>query len=109
MTERRTADEDRRARAREFRRIIGAAVGELRAAQNRASYASLSLEELIDEQILRLDDPNASPTSPSRLQRLTKVKDDLLTNIEAIRETPPEVFRSPSSSNDVNTEPDPED
>lgn len=108
MTERSTSD-DRRDQTREFRRIVGAAVGELRAAQNRESYTALSLEELIDRAILALDDPNATPASPTRLQRLTKVKDDLLNNIEAMKDTPPELFRARDPDGDANTDPEPEE
>lgn len=108
MTEGRTTGEERRTQLREFRRIISAAVNELRAEQNRNSYSALSLEELIDDAVKRLDDSAAEASNPTRLQKIRKIRDDLVNNIAAMRETAPEDFRAPDPSADVNTELEPE-
>lgn len=108
MTERTTGDA-RREQLREFRRIVAEAVGELKSEELRNSFAALSLEELIDDAIKQLDDTGDDPTNPTRLQRIRKIRDDLVNNIEAMKETPPEVFRAPDPDVDVNTDPEPEE
>lgn len=105
MAQERTQEQANREQLREFRRIVAAAVGEVRSNEIRNSFAALGLEELADQHIVRLQD-SSDPTYPSRLQRLRKVRDDLANNIEAIKETPPSAFRRPDASQDVNTEPD---
>lgn len=99
-----TTDSDRRARLREFRQIVADAVGELRSAELRESYYALTLEELIDTAIDELDHPEDRPEQRlGRKQRLTRVRDRLRDNIEAMKEVPPELFRSPDPESDVNT------
>ncbi len=104
MTERSEAAANRE-RLREFRRIVANAVGELRSQEVRDSYAALSIEELMDQHIERLEGTN-DPNQPSRIQRLRNVRDALTDNIEAMKETPPAAFRRPDPDNDVNTEPE---
>ena len=77
-------------------------VGLLRAAEVRDSYASVSLEELMDQHIDSLVG-NKNPLHPSALVRLTKIRDAFMANLEQIKEMPPENFRRPSPSDDVNT------
>lgn len=108
MTER-TPGDARREQLREFRRVVAAAVGELRSEELRNAFSALSLEELVDEAVRRLDDSATDPINPSRLQRIRKVRDDLVNNIAAMKETPPEYFRSPDPERDVNTDPEPEE
>ncbi len=97
-----------REQLREFRRIVANAVGELRSKEIRDAYAALSIEELMDQHVARLEE-TSDPINPSRLQRLKKVRDDLVNNIEAMKATPPENFRRHDASNDVNTAPEGED
>ncbi len=103
--DRRTPSQQARDQLREFRRIVSAAVGEIRSQEIRDTFASISLEELADQHVERLQE-SEDPVNPSRLQRLRKVKDDLDENIEAMKETDPAAFRRPNPEEDVNTEPD---
>lgn len=75
---------------------MAATIGELRSAEVRDSYASISLEELVDQQIEALTG-EGTPSHPTRLQRITKVKDDLLNSLDGIKATPPSAFRRRSS------------
>jgi hypothetical protein len=102
-----TTDSDRRARLREFRMITSRAVAELRSDELRSSYHAITLEELTDEAITELDNPTDDPRRRvGRLQRITKIRDELRDNIEAMKETPPELFRSADPEEDVNTPPE---
>lgn len=97
-----------REQQREFRRIVANAVGELRSQEVKDSYASLSLEELIDQQIDRLEGTEDG-SNPSRLARIRRVKQELTDNIEAMKATPPSDFRRHDPDGDVNTAPETED
>jgi hypothetical protein len=103
----RSPDRQSREQFREFRRIIAAAVGELRSEEVRSSFAALSLEELADQHIDRLK-ASQDPLRPSRLQRLRKVQSDLTNSIEAMKETSPASFRRRDPDNDANTPVEPE-
>ena len=104
----RTPSQSRREQLREFRRIVAAAVGELRSQEVRNTFASISLEELADRHIERLE-ASDNPLHPSRLERLRRVRDDLTNTIEEMKNTPPELFRRHDPDNDANTSPDTEE
>lgn len=107
MPDERTPREQSREQIREFRRIVASAVGELRSNQIRDAYASLSIEELMDQHIARLQD-TADPINPSRKQRVERVYQELADNIDAIKEIDPARFRLRDPNNDANTELNPE-
>lgn len=90
---------------REFRRVVANAVAELRSKEVRDTYAALSLEELMDQHVARMEE-TTDPINPSRLQRLRRVRDELVAKIEAMKATPPDNFRRHNSSSDVNTDPE---
>lgn len=93
-----------REQQREFRRIIADAVGALRSEEIRTSYASVSLEELIDQHITKLE--GGDSINVSRLQRIRKIKEDLDSHIEAIKEINPSDFRRHDPTGDANTAPE---
>lgn len=97
-----------RTQLREFRRVVANAVGELRSKEVRDTYAALSIEELMDQHIARLE-TTTDPINPSRLQRLRRVRADLVANIEAMKATPPDLFRRHDNASDVNTAPESEE
>jgi hypothetical protein len=98
----RTASDQSREQLREFRRVTAAAVGEIRSQQIRQTYAALSIEELMDQHITRLEGTD-DPIHPSRKTRLQKVYDDFTNNIQAMKDTPPDRFRRHDPDGDVNT------
>lgn len=104
MPDERTPREQSREQLREFRRIVASAVGELRSNQIRDAYAALSIEELMDQHIARLQDSD-DPINPSRKQRVERVYTQLVDNIDAMKEVDPSRFRRPDPDNDANTEP----
>jgi hypothetical protein len=76
----------------------------LRSDEARNSYSSLSLEELVDKQIDKLE--GSDGMNPSRLARIRRVKQELSDSIEAMKATPPENFRRHDPNEDVNTAPE---
>jgi len=105
MAGERTPNQASREQLREFRRIVAAAVGEIRSQEVRNTFASLSLEELADQHIERLND-SSDPMHPSRLDRLRTIRDDMANSIQQMKDTPPEAFRRHDSDNDANTSPE---
>lgn len=105
MTDERTPSNQSQEQIREFRRIVASAVGELRATQIRDAYAALSIEELMDQHIARLED-TTDPIHPSRKQRVNRLYQEFVDNLEGIKAVDPSRFRPRDPDNDANTEPD---
>lgn len=98
-----TPNETSRNRAREFRRVVANVVGELRSQEIRNSFAAVTLLELASRHADRLD--TGDPTRPSRKARLKTIYDEYKASIEAIKQTPVEMFRRHDPATDANTEP----
>lgn len=91
-----------RSQLREFRQVVADVVGELRGQEIRDSYAAVTLVELAELHVKQL---SSTGQRPGRLERLTRIKDAYLSKIEGLKNTPPESFRTPDASSDVNTAP----
>lgn len=101
MTER-TATEATRETLQRYREVVANTVGFVRSNEVSRSYTSISLEELIDARIDRIEEPMEG-TRPGALARLEKLKNDFEDVIEGIKATPPDAFRSPDPDTDANT------
>lgn len=104
----RTAEEQASEQKLEYRSVVARAIAVLRSQEIRDSYASISIEELVDQRIASLE-KSTDPFTPSILDKIKKVRDDLVNNIEALKATPPEQFRTRNPTDDANTDPDGED
>lgn len=89
----------------EFRRVVANVVTELRSQELRDTYAAVTMNEVLDQALLVL---TGDGKRLGRKQKLTKVREEFLGAIEAIKKTPPSAFRFPDPSEDVNTPPEPE-
>lgn len=101
MTEH-TATETSRETLQNYREIISEVVGFVRSGEITRSFTSLSIEELVDNRIERIEAPQTGDR-PGALARLEKIKNDFENALQAMKDTPPDAFRSPDPSNDVNT------
>lgn len=101
MADSSSASDSDRQKLREFRRVVGNAVVELKSEEIRDTYAAITLSEVVDQQLERL---TGNGRLPSQKQRLTKVYEELKASIDAIKATPPSAFRQHDPKNDVNTE-----
>lgn len=99
----RTEEEQARESIRRFRQIVGDSVTFVRSREVNESFASLTLEELVDQQIGLIEDGRPSAGRPSILARIDRIKEDLTNNIEDIKAIDPDLFRSPDERTDVNT------
>ncbi len=101
MTER-TASEASRETLQQYREIVANTVGFVRSREVTRSYTSISLEELIDNRIERIEASQDS-MRPGELARLEKIKNDFEAAIESIKQVPPDTFRRPDPDTDANT------
>ena len=98
----RTEAEAARDTLRRYRLVVANTVGFVRSQEVMRSFTALSLEELIDRRIERIEAPQ-SGGKPGALARLQSVKTEFEAALEGIRNTPPESFRAPDPDRDANT------
>ena len=101
MTER-SASETSRETIQQYRETVAAVVGFVRSQEITRTYSSISLEELVDRRIDRIEAPSDGD-KPGALARLNSIKKEFTTALEAIKALPPDAFRAPSPSTDANT------
>lgn len=101
MTER-TETEASRETVQQYREVTAAVVGFVRSQEVTRAFTSISLEELVDRRIARIEAPS-SGDRPGALARLNNLKNDFENAIEGIRNTPPDAFRPPDPASDANT------
>lgn len=104
MADETTPTSQGRDQLRQFREVVAGAVGALRAQQQRDTFSSITIEELMDQHVELLTG-TADPVRPSRLQRVQRIKAELDDNIEAMKATDPDLFRAHDPDTDVNTAP----
>lgn len=98
-------DPEAREQLQVYYTTIGEAVGALRAAEVRDTYAAISLEELTQRRLERLND-SADPMRLDRLAQVTRIQKNLTDRITAIKELPPSHFRRRIEDDEVLTAPD---
>lgn len=101
MTER-TASEASRETLQQYREVVANTVGFVRSREVTRSYTAISLEELIDNRIERIEAPQEG-ARPGALARLDKIKNDFDAALEGIKGTSPDAFRRPDPDTDANT------
>lgn len=90
----------------ELRRVINQSLGAVLGRQTTESFFALTYEELVDAQIERISG-KGTDVRPNELERVAKVKSDLLSVVDKIRALPPESFLLSDPTRDVNTPVDP--
>lgn len=76
--------------------------------QTTESFSAVTFEELLDRQIERIEGPGTA-LRPNVLDRIDKVKSDMLAAIEEIKKQPDDFFRTPDPQVDAVTPPEVED
>lgn len=97
-----TTTESSAATLQQYREVVASVVGFLRSQEITKSFSSISLEELIDRRIDRIEAP-VSGEKPGALARLTKIKTDFDAALEGIKATPTAAYRAPDPATDANT------
>lgn len=74
----------------------------VRGQESTQSFLAVTFEDLAAQQIQRLSGKGTS-TRSNYINRIKKIEQDVLSAVEKIKQIPPEAFRSPSDTDDVNT------
>lgn len=85
-----------------LRRSVGNAYAFVLADQNTQTIASFTLEDALDLQIESIEG-GGTQLRPNKLDRLERIKQEIVTAVEQIKELPPEYFQDPDETKDVNT------
>ena len=95
-------DEKQQALNLELRQDIGNAYAAVKGSELSKGFASVTFEELLDQQIERISGKSFDQR-PNELERVDKTEQRLLAAVEKIRALPPEFFRRPDPNKDVNS------
>ncbi len=104
MTRRDLLEQDKQESDVERQRYaLSNAYGALRGREHAESLAAFTLEEAIDAHIERIEGAG-SQTHPNQLDRIERVRSDLLAAVSAVRSVSPDKFKDVDSGYAVNTE-----
>lgn len=86
----------------EIRRDLADAYSFVAGQQAVRSFNALTVEELMDAQIERIEGADTD-ARPNELHRIDAIETQLLQATERVKALPPEAFEDPDETNDVNT------
>lgn len=86
----------------ELRRAVKSGVAFLQGAQFREGVAAVTLDELLAQQIEMIEG-GGTTNRLGILEKIEKVRTELRSTTDQIRQLPPESFEGPSEDDDVNT------
>lgn len=90
----------------ELRRALNDAYAFIEGQKLTQSFSTVAFEELMDEQIQRIEGtPPPGSTKPNELDRITKMKAELVAAVEKIKALPNDAFKKVRDNNNVNTPP----
>jgi hypothetical protein len=92
----------------QLRRSVANAYAFVQGQETTESFSALTFEEVLDAQIERIEGPGTD-IRPNVLDRIRKVKSDMLEAVAAIKAQPDSFFKEPDPSQDVVTDPIPSD
>lgn len=92
----------------ELRRILNNAYAFVAGRRTSQTFAATTYEELAKDQIKRIDG-SGTDIRPSELQRIEKLKNEMIDLVEQVQDIPPERFLLSDSRQDVNTPVEEED
>lgn len=88
--------------ADEFRETLQNAYSFVEGQKVAQSFSALTPEDCLDRFIERVEGPGTL-TRPNVIDRITRVKSEVLATIEKVKAMPPEAFRKPDPNTDTNT------
>jgi hypothetical protein len=92
----------------QLRQSISNAYAFVRGQEVADSFLAITFEEVLDQQIARIEDPGTD-IRPNVLDRITKIKENILSAIETIKQQPDDFFKRHDSSEDAVSDPVQED
>ena len=94
--------------ADELRRAVSSAYAFVRGQETNDSFLAITFEEVLDQQIERIEGEGTA-LRPNVLDRITKLKEDILAAVESIKAQPDDFFKAHDDAQDAVTDPVPED
>jgi predicted RNA-binding Zn ribbon-like protein len=88
--------------AEEYLEVLQSAYQAIEGYKLAQTFASLTPEELYDRFIERIEGKDTQ-ARPNQLNRIAKLKTEVLAAIEKVKKLPADVFRAPDPSKDVTT------
>ncbi len=84
------------------RQALNNAYAALEGQKTSQSFAAFTFEEAVDQQI-ELIEGSGTQLRPNELERVEKLKTELVSAVAQLKEVPPEQFLEPDADEDVNT------
>ena len=91
----------------ELRKAIAGAYAFIEGQKSVQSFAALTFEDLVDQQIERIEGKGTA-LRPNVLDRVTAIENNVKNAVDKIKKLPSNAFAKPDSKNDVNTSPESE-
>jgi hypothetical protein len=84
------------------RQALNNAYAALEGQKTSQSFAAFTFEEAVDQQI-ELIEGSGTQLRPNELERVEKLKTELISAVTQLKQVPPEQFLEPDADEDVNT------
>lgn len=91
----------------ELRKAIADAYAFVEGQKSVQSFAALTFEDLVDQQIERIEGKGTA-LRPNALDRVTAIENNVKNAVDKIKKLPPSAFAKPDPKNDANTPPEDE-
>lgn len=88
----------------DLRTAINDAYAAIQSAKTTQTFAALTFEDLLDQQIERISGASTQ-TRPNALDRVTQIVNNVQTAVMQLKNLPPEQFQQADPQRDVNTPP----
>jgi hypothetical protein len=88
----------------ELRQAIGDAYAAIDSAKTTQTFAAITFEDLLDQQIERISGASTQ-LRPNALDRITQIVNNVQSAVTKIKALPPEQFQQSDPSRDVNSPP----
>jgi len=97
-----TEEQQREELTNELRTNVAKAVAFVKGQETVESFAAFTFEEALDRQIERIEG-GGSETRPNKLDRIRKIRDNMVSITEQLKSTEDRFFRPHDADTDVNT------
>jgi len=104
MAKKTAEDDARQNEADRYREVLANAYGFVEGQKAVQSFSALTPEDLMDRFIERVSGKDTQ-SRPNVLNRIAKVKNDILASVAKIKALPSDAFRAHDPTKDVNTAP----
>lgn len=99
-------DDKKQQQADEYREVLSNAYAFIEGQKSNQSFAALTPEDCMDRFVERIEGKDTE-ARPNVLNRVTKIKNQVMAAVEKIKLLPADAFRRQSDKTDVNTDPEP--